>query len=97
MSEAKRTEYVVLKHGVDVTSWSKVDVVQATSAKAAIQAAFKGDGTYVAVPVRSWKPEKVEEKSRAFLAFGEDKPAAVAEAAPEPEHRHPEGDEEAAA
>jgi hypothetical protein len=77
----KRTEYVIcrrvhsntastLDKNPNATYWVEVGRTHATSAKAAIQACFNGDGLYTAVPARSWKPEMVQSKQRAFLAFG---------------------------
>lgn len=59
------TEYVVLELKEDADeAWSVIDSVRAGSAQAAISAILPGftpnkGGTYVAVPVRSWKPVKV--------------------------------------
>lgn len=72
-----RTRYVVLRASVDrenVASpkhWELLDAIDASSAEAAIRvfAEENGDGTYVAVPERSWtqRAVKVETKTRVVL------------------------------
>lgn len=62
------TEYVVLVvdrvatgHDGDYTTWREHSAVTASSASQAINIATKdgSEGTFAAVPARSWKPVKV--------------------------------------
>lgn len=49
-----------------------IDKVRASSANAAIRAVAekKGDGQYVAVPARSWKPVTVKVEQTTKVSFG---------------------------
>lgn len=87
-----RTEYLILKalepkgpagainDGVPENSWTRVQLVTATSATAAIRAcvsklAEKAQaGTFVAVPARSWKPVSVNPQTTIRLELTEAKP-----------------------
>lgn len=78
MTEAKRTEYVVLRavaagaNPSEVAAWEELERTAATSAKAAITACVKDvTGTYVAVPARSFQPARVTVAQKATLSFGE--------------------------
>lgn len=73
------TNYVILKkhdpvQGVDENGWGVVKAVQeARSAKAAVLSYFNTpdaskDGTYVAVPVRSWDPITVKTETRVVVS-----------------------------
>jgi hypothetical protein len=70
---ASRTNYVVLQK--DGNTWEFVDDVQATSARAAINAhagkALGQPGTFVAIPARSWRPVKVTPKTTTSLVIEE--------------------------
>jgi hypothetical protein len=57
------TEYVVLKRdranpavASDHDRWEEVGRSTAVNAQAAIKAVTTGEGTFIAVPARSWKP-----------------------------------------
>jgi hypothetical protein len=56
------TKYLILKK--NGTAWEQVAEAETVSARAAIQAAVAkqsdSNGSYVAIPARSWKPVKVE-------------------------------------
>lgn len=63
------TAYVVLSkikatldNGTEIDGWKWEDNVMATSAEAAIKAASTTEGTYVAIPARSFKPVKLVKK-----------------------------------
>lgn len=69
--EPQRTDYVML--GQDDTGlWNEEGKVTAAGAEAAVRAHAEraGAGTYAAVPVRSWKPTTVVEKTETRLVFG---------------------------
>jgi hypothetical protein len=64
------TKYLILRHADDFPSgeaWDIVATAEGSSAKAAIRIALnakdkaseQSGGEYVAVPARSWQPEKV--------------------------------------
>lgn len=69
------TQYVILSSNKPKDeSWAVVKAVQeARSSKAAVQAYLNGiadkDGTYVAVPVRSWDPITVKTETTTRLVF----------------------------
>lgn len=69
------TRYVVLEHNDEKQSWSEVAVVSARSALAALRDAVAGDGsvdgTFVAVPSRSWNPVAVRAEKTVTLKFEE--------------------------
>lgn len=79
-AEARGTTYVVLKEVGPAGSgdWEVVGEGSASSAKAAVRAAFEaGDeeaqlpaGRYVAVPTRSWSPIAVKSETKTQLVFG---------------------------
>jgi hypothetical protein len=48
------TTYIVLR------IWESIGEYKASTAESAIRQAVKDDGTYVAVPVRSFKPVRVQ-------------------------------------
>jgi len=61
------TKYVVLRQpaNVDTDTWYVVDTVEASGSEQAIRkTVLDSTGTYVAVPVRSWQPQKVSVKQR---------------------------------
>ena len=68
------TEYVVLEQrgpgagdmDLEQLTWMEVRTVTAPNAQAAVKQATDGEGTFVAVPARSWKPltRKVETVQR---------------------------------
>lgn len=68
------TEYVVLgliEHE-DGDGWFEHARVEERSAQAAVRSALDGiqeDGTYVAVPARSWKPVTVKVETKTALRF----------------------------
>lgn len=63
------TRYLVLSKDSS-GFWSEADTVEAVSADAAIRVVAVGNGTFAAVPARSWKPRKVsvEVKERLTLS-----------------------------
>jgi hypothetical protein len=68
------TEYIVLRQDVPDGTWKLDKTVKALSAQAAIRTVVgkpteKTNGTYVAVPARSWKPTKVTAKVETKLAL----------------------------
>lgn len=56
------TEYVVFENNGDGQGWTEYGRAKASGTRAAIRAALNGDkahnGSYVAVPTRSWQPVK---------------------------------------
>ena len=75
--ERKQTEYVILVGGETNGSWEQEDVkIEATTPKAAVRKFVNGsvraaEGTYVAVPARSWRPMAVRSQVETRLAFTE--------------------------
>ena len=65
------TEYVVLSRD-DSGYWSNAGTWEARSAEGAIRA-LKKEGTYVAVPQRSWKPVTVQAVQTTVLKLEEAK------------------------
>lgn len=74
-----KTQYVVLEEILDsedgVDYWSMYDVgVESTSSGGALRAALSGKGDlskrYVAVPLRSWRPQQVEVETQHRLKIG---------------------------
>lgn len=77
-----QTEYIILRNdgGGNVDDlWSIIGTVLARSPKAAITARiggpaqtseYSGDGEYVAVPARSWKPMPVKVEHRTEVKVG---------------------------
>ena len=62
------TQYVVLKR--ESEGWTPLRNSEARSAKAALTAVIDGKpGEYVAIPLRSWKPLKVEVETKTALKF----------------------------
>lgn len=71
------TEYAILRQADDGT-WEAVGTASARSARSAIRdrvdgsqqsAAYLGEGTYVAVPARSWQPVTVKTETKTELKF----------------------------
>lgn len=61
------TKYVVLSRTDDTTEgWETIATVEASSSEQAIRktTALDSSGVYVAIPSRSWKPQKVSVKQR---------------------------------
>lgn len=68
VQKAQQTDYTVLLRGP--TGWQELTEAVASSAEAAVRIGAEGkEGTYVAIPLRSWKPVKVsvETVSRVHL------------------------------
>lgn len=72
-----KTAYIVLKldesEGLGVL-WREGPTIEATSAEAAVRSATiqgAADGTYVAVPARSWKPVTVTTETRSVVKLTE--------------------------
>jgi len=72
------TEYIILHASNEDSTWKLIGQVQARSAQSAIReridgvaqsSAHYGDGTYVAVPVRSWQPVSVKTETKTQLRF----------------------------
>lgn len=64
------TAYKVFRFDEKAENWEFVGEAEAASSRGAITAALNGpateferQGSFVAVPARSWKPEKVQEKT----------------------------------
>jgi hypothetical protein len=56
------TTYVVLRRNNESPGWEDIGTIDGASAQQAIRNALNGrvvEGTYVAVPTRSWKPLQV--------------------------------------
>lgn len=72
------TKYVVLEETTDedgVEGWNIYDVgVEASSADGALRKALNGKGNlgsqYVAVPMRSWRPQPVEVETQQKIKIG---------------------------
>jgi hypothetical protein len=72
--KAQGTEYIVLKHqaephesgGDGLHHWIVVGRASGMNAQTAIKKAATGEGTFVAIPARSWQPKtrKVEKVER---------------------------------
>lgn len=79
---ATPTEYIVLRElrTGTTTSWQRIQSAKATSASAAIRAVVgklsQNDqaGSFVAVPVRSWRPVTVQPQTTIRLELTEAKP-----------------------
>jgi hypothetical protein len=58
------TGYTVLKFDTELGAWVEIDQLEADNAERAERqvVATNGEGTYVAVPDRSWKPSSYESK-----------------------------------
>lgn len=65
------TEYVVLVRGPEA-SWTDSATVKARSAEQAIRSVGK-EGTFVAIPARSWKPVTVKAETTTVLKLEEAK------------------------
>ena len=70
------TEYVILKQ--DSSAWTHIGTASAHSARSAIRerlegsqqsSEYQGDGTYVAVPARSWQEQVVKTETKTQLRF----------------------------
>jgi hypothetical protein len=72
--QEKGTVYVVLRRAIDrevtPTTFSVVDQPFAVSAREAVKAVAKEDGTYVAIPARSWKLTKVTVEPKQTVKLG---------------------------
>ena len=63
------TEYMILKK--EGISWEYISVAEASSTKRALTVAtLDGDGEYVAVPKRSWKPLTVKTEQTTKVTIG---------------------------
>lgn len=67
------TDYLILK-SVEGGTWEVVGSTEARSARSAIRSRVDGkaetqEGTYVAVPSRSWQPVKVAVETKTALKF----------------------------
>lgn len=60
------TNYTVLKYDQQLEAWKEVAQVQADNAERAERGvvADNGEGIYVAIPDRSWKPSSYESKTQ---------------------------------
>ena len=72
------TEYLILHSHNEDSTWTLIGQIEARSAQAAIRerlngaaqsSAHYGDGTYVAVPARSWQPVSVRTETKTQLRF----------------------------
>lgn len=70
------TQYILFaKQGDTENEWTQFTAIIARSARSAIAKALEGDqnsykdGTFVAVPVRSWKPVTVKVETKTALKF----------------------------
>jgi hypothetical protein len=74
------TQYIVFARIEDPTNdhpneWSQFTAIHARSARSAISKALEGDdntykeGTFVAVPARSWRPVQVKVETKTALKF----------------------------
>lgn len=70
-NEQKRSTYVVLV-GAPESGWVETNRVDAASAEAAIRrtADLQGEGKYVAIPARSWKPISVSVETKKVVSLG---------------------------
>lgn len=61
-SKTQTTEYVVLRQMPEGPIWEEVGTASGMNAQQAIKQVAEGEGTFIAVPARSWKPltRKVE-------------------------------------
>lgn len=65
VTKAEATDYIMLKRDAS-GFWTQEKTVQARSAEAAVRQLGK-EGTYVAVPARSWKPVTVKAETQTVL------------------------------
>lgn len=72
------TEYLIFHASREDSTWTLIGQVQGRSARSAIRerldgtaqsSAHYGDGTYVAVPARSWQPVSVKTETKTALKF----------------------------
>ena len=70
------TAYIILEKTEE--GWKEIGSMEARSARSAIReridgagqsSAYKGKGSYVAVPARSWQPVSVEVETKTQLKF----------------------------
>ena len=68
------TSYLILKYddGTDEEegTWSVIVSAKASSAQRALKAAAVGEGEYVAIPERSWKPLTVKVEQTTKVTIG---------------------------
>lgn len=65
-------EYIVLEQLASSSDWGELGRVTATSAAGAIRTASDDtSGAYVAVPLRSWKPQRVTVATRPTVQMEE--------------------------
>lgn len=68
------TNYLVL-HKTGENIWTQFTAINARSARSAISQALEGDentykeGTFIAVPARSWRPVSVKVETKTALKF----------------------------
>lgn len=65
VTKAETTDYIILSRD-NSSYWQQEKTVQARSAEAAVRQLGK-EGTYVAVPARSWKPVTVTAETQTVL------------------------------
>ena len=67
------TTYIVLQREMEGSGdsvkdrWKATGTVSASSAEAAIRQSVSDEGTYVAVPARSWKPVAVRTETQTII------------------------------
>jgi hypothetical protein len=67
----KGTKYIVLQGSEDGTTWALAGASKGSADKAIKAAAHAdGNGTYVAIPARSWKPVKVTVSTETVVKLG---------------------------
>ena len=65
------TEYTLLTYNKETNSWDRIQGnVVATSPRRALTSAKVGEGEYVAVPARSWKPLTVTVEQTTKVTIG---------------------------
>lgn len=65
------TEYTLLHYNSETNSWERIQGnVAATSPRRALVAGKVGEGEYVAVPARSWKPLTVTVEQTTKVTIG---------------------------
>jgi hypothetical protein len=70
------THYVILRQQEGTNNiWAQTTAIEARSARSAIAKALEGDenpysdGTFIAVPIRSWRPVTVKVETKTALRF----------------------------
>ena len=71
--KAATTDYLILSRAAVGGPWTEQKTVSASSAKAAVRGWLAGstdpDGTYVAVPARSWQPVTVKTETQTKITL----------------------------